>query len=77
MLTARIAVRAVKAPPVPRQPAPRLGIDVLAVAQVKQLVLKCKLGLEVRPAAADLTPEHHRDGHRLRVARDPGARRVY
>jgi hypothetical protein len=41
------------------------------------LVLKCKLGLEVRPAAADLTPEHHRDGHRLRVARDPGARRVY
>ena len=40
MFTARVSLRPVDASPVPCQPATRLSVDVLPVAQVQQLVLE-------------------------------------
>jgi len=68
MRAAGVALRPVHAASVPREPPPRLGVEILAVTEVEQLALERQLGLSVRPDPADLTPEHHRRGHGITVA---------
>ncbi len=63
MFPAGVAVGPVHPTPVPGQPAPGISIDVLAVAEVEELMLERDLRLRVRRAAADFTPKHDRDGH--------------
>ncbi len=58
MLSAGIAMRAVHPATVPGQPTPRVGVEVLAVAEVEQLALQRGLGLGVRPGAADLAAKY-------------------
>jgi hypothetical protein len=64
MLTAGVAVRTVDAAAMPRQPPPRFGVDVLAVAQVEHLAFERPLGLGIRVRPADLAAEYHSDRHR-------------
>jgi hypothetical protein len=70
MATARVAMRAVHPAPVPRQPAARIGVDVLSVAEVEQLALERQLGLGVGSRPADVAPEHDHDRHHVKVARE-------
>ena len=60
---ARITLRPVHAAPVPGEPAPGLGVDVLAVPEVEQLALERQLGLGIGPRVADLALEHDRHRH--------------
>lgn len=63
MGSAGIAVWAVDAAAVPGEPAAGLGIYVLAVAEIKHLVLQRNLGLRVRMGAAELASEYHCNRH--------------
>src|SRR5207253_6626361 len=63
VLAARVAGRPIDPTAVPDQPAARLDVDVLAVAQVEQLAHELRVRLGVRGAPADVTPVHDRDGH--------------
>jgi hypothetical protein len=71
VLAARVALGPVDSAPVPGQPASWIGIDVLAVAQVEQLVLERELRIRVRAGPADLAPENDRHRHPQKIA--PGA----
>ena len=63
--TAGVAAAAIHPAAVPGQPATRLGVDVLAVAQIEQLRLERALGLPIRPSPAVLAAKHDGDRHRL------------
>jgi hypothetical protein len=58
---ARVAVRTVDASSMPGQPALRVGVDVLAEAQIQQLAFERALGFPVRSDPADLASENDDD----------------
>jgi hypothetical protein len=61
VLAARVPPRAIDAPPVPREPALGVRIDVLAAAQIQQLAFERALGFPVRSDPADLASENDDD----------------
>ena len=65
MVAAGVAGGPVDPPAVPHEPALRLGVNVFAMPQVKQLALEAPLRLRTRGATADLAPEHHLHRHEI------------
>ncbi len=63
MVAARVTVGTVDSPAVPGEPLSWVCIHVLAVPEVEQLALECRLGVGIRPDSANLTPEDHAYGH--------------
>lgn len=63
VLPARVAVWTVDSAPVPGQPPTRLGVDILAMAQVEQLPLECHLRFGIGPPPTEFASEHDVNGH--------------
>src|SRR6185295_6005118 len=68
VIRTRVADRPEGTAPVPHQPAPGQGVEVLAADQLAQLALEAALGLGVGDRGAELTAEDDADGHEPRRA---------